>query len=348
MKYTLFILFLVLGNACAFADSSPIQIGVILPLSGAAHLAGAQAQAGIEKASIPGVQLVFEDDVCSAMNGLSIYQKLSSMKNVKFFLGPCCSSPMKVVAPLLAKNNQIGMGVCGLSESVLESAKGHLFSPIYTIEAEDAFLAEKMFGMGMRKVAIVFWDNDFSRAHETGFRKAFKGDVFSYPFVNFEVQSIRDIIVQLKSKKIDAIYIPLVEPLNLGFMKEMKNLGLENVKVFSIYGAQMKDVIEANGSAADGLIYSHPKIPLGEDALFYFSRLGAEILGNTVFKCRGEYDCVINSIKESGQFDEHGSLRHEIELRTIQDGKFVKMLEIAYNNFGDGDARVQAPSHPSH
>jgi ABC-type branched-subunit amino acid transport system substrate-binding protein len=300
---------------------------VVLPLSGAAHLAGNQARAGIEQAAISGVNFSFEDDECSATKSLSIYRKLSDVDGVRFFLGPCCSSPMKVIAPQFRNNGQISMGVCGLSEAVLDSAHGNLFSPFYTIESEDAFVARSMVAMGIFNVALVFWDNEFSRAHESGFLKAFQGKSTSFPFVDFDVVSIRNIILQLRKKDFDAIYVPLVEPLLLGFMRELRNAGVTKPKVFSVFGAQMPDVIKVNGSAADGLVYSHPKIPIEEEAMIYFPGLGSRIFAETISKCAGRYQCVLHELKAGGKFDERGALRHDIELRTIQNGKFVKMQD---------------------
>ena len=166
----IFLLVLLLNVALKLdAEDQRFKIGVMLPLSGEVARYGEIVKAGVEEAKQKNVEFVYEDTACRSPNALSAYKKLHSIDGIQYFLGPCCGSPLKTVAPFFQKGQQLSMSLCGTSEEVNKLSKGKVFIPQYSIEQEDAFNAKQMWDMGLRKALIIFLDNEFSRAHGKGF-----------------------------------------------------------------------------------------------------------------------------------------------------------------------------------
>jgi hypothetical protein len=138
-----------------------------------------------------------------------------------------------------------------------------------------------------------------------------------------DIMQLRSLLLKLKQRDFDAIYIPHVEPFLLGALKEMKRIGILNKQTFSIYSSQMPEVLTVNDQAAEGFMYSYPDIPLDADAISYFPKLAAEMLSTALTKCSGNYKCVVNYLKTNHSFSNSGVLKRSIVLRTVKDGKFA-------------------------
>jgi hypothetical protein len=196
--------------------------------------------------------------------------------------------------------------------------------PQYSVEDEATFNANQIFNRGFGRVVLLFQETEFARSQERVFRKKFKGTVVeSLTYNKPEVLELRPTLMRLKRLEYDAIFIPHVEPLLLGVLKEMKQLGISGKQVFSIFSAQMPEVLSINEDAADGFIYSYPDIPLNLDAIEYFPKLGAEMLSQALSACGGKFDCVTSYLETHCKFSEAGVLERPIVLRTVRRGKFT-------------------------
>lgn len=307
-----------------WAAEPPYPIGVLAPLTGPFANYGATIRRAIEGVKRPEINWIFQDEGCDPAKAVTAYHRLSSVDGVKFFLGPCCGSPQKSVAPLLAKNQQLALLPNAAPASVFPLSGQRMYSAQYPIDAEAAFLAEEMHKRGLRKVAIVYVDSEFSRTIEEAFTNQFKGNiVFALRAPAFEVQYIKTALLKLKGMEFDALFVPDAAPFLLGLRTEMRRVGLASKPTFSIYSVQMPDVITAEAKNADGLLYSYPKLPEGVEALSYFPLLAAERLSDAVLACKGEVACVKERFKSDPEFDADGTLRGGIVLKTVEHGAFV-------------------------
>jgi hypothetical protein len=196
--------------------------------------------------------------------------------------------------------------------------------PQYSVERESIFNAEQIFSKGFKKVVLLYQETDLANSHREAFIQNYKGSVIaSLAYNNPDVSELRTVLLKLKRLDYDAIYVPHVEPLLLGFLREMEKMGLAERQVFSIYSAQMPEVIEINGKRSEGLLYSYPDIPLDANAISYFPKLGAEMLISAINACEGEYACALNYLKTNYNFSDKGVLENKIVLRQIRDGKFT-------------------------
>lgn len=322
-------LFLILVAAAPVrAEDLTHSIGVIIPLTGNLANYGSTVRNSIERVQIPGIKWVFEDEACDSTRTVSAFKKLTELQKIHFILGPCCGSPQKTLAPLLKKRDLLVLLPNAASERVFLDSQGKMYSIQYSVEREARFLADQMNKRGLKDVAILSVDSDFSRVMEASFLKEFKGKaVYTVHFPGFDVQHAKSAALQLKKLKFDSLFFADISPFFLGMLTELSKLGIRSVPTFSNYGTQMPDIIEAEGKHANGIFYSYPDVSDSEDAFGYFPNLAAELLGNTVKQCHGEFQCVEKSFAELRNVRKDGTFEGRIILKTIDNGKYVRITE---------------------
>lgn len=329
---TLKALFLGVGStamiAVALADQPKYRIGVLAPLTGNFANYGKTIRQGIEAVQNPSIEWVFEDEACEPSKAVSAYKKLSSLDKISFFIGPCCGSPQKAIAPLLYNQDQVVLLPNAASSEVFDLSARKMYSVQYSLEADATFIADEMNKRGLKKVAVIYVDNDFSQTLETGFLKFFQGKlVYSMRASTFDVQNMKAAALKLKNVDFDSIFIPDAAPLLLGFLSEMNKMGIPPRPTFSVYAAQMPDVLVSEKANAESLIYSYPDVPDNVEAFGYFPSVAAKLMADTVVGCKGQYDCVAEGFMNNKKFQSDGTLRGNITLKTVRNGHFVRLVE---------------------
>ncbi|MCB0318575.1 MAG: ABC transporter substrate-binding protein [Bdellovibrionales bacterium] len=301
------------------------NVGLIAPLTGDFARYGEKIADSVNKATPEGFKLLTEDEACTGRVAITSYNKLSKVDNVKFYLGPWCGSPQLSVAPLFKKNLDIALIGNSAPEMMHKASGGRMFSTQHSIEAESRYNAKQMNERGYKSAVIIFFENDFSRAHESGFKEVFKGKIYeTFAYNSRDISTLKSIVLRIKHYNPDVIYSPDAYPLMHGFVRELYNSGLGHKQVWSVYSAQFPDILEVLGEQGNGLIYSHPDI--GEDdALSYFSNKAANILYNEITNCKADSECVRLNLNQKYDFTENGYLKGDIILKTIKDKKFVKL-----------------------
>ncbi len=320
MKYLLTIL-LLFPTLKVFADTN---VGVIIPLAGDFARYGEKVREGILSADSKDIKYIFDDEKCSPSAAVTAYKNLSAIHSAKFFLGPWCGSPQTALAPLIKSGEQLAILGSSAPRKVFEMSGGRMFSTQHSIEQESIYNAEQIAKTGAKRVVIVFFDNDFSRAHETAFREAFKGEVVETLTYNSpEALAIKPIVSRIRLRHPDALYVPDAFPLMHGLIKELRNMGLKDLPVYSVYSADSPGVAEAVGEAGEGLIVSYPDIG-EESALVHFPKLAAKILADGLKACTEKnVDCVLDSIKQSNPFDKYGVLEGKLGQKILLNGQFI-------------------------
>ena len=300
------------------------RIGVLLPLSGEDAHFGEILREGILKGATSNLELIFEDTACQPAKGVTAVNKLVEVDKVKFFLGPCCSSVMNAVAPQFAKKGLLSMAICTTSNLIYQISKGNVFIPHISIEREAAFLSKEMEKKGIKRVVMVFLDNELSRGHEKALHESFSGTIVdTLAFPSFDSSHVKAAVLKMRSLDFDAVYVPLFEPFLLGLMKEMNKIGIRDKKVFGIYAAQMAKVLEVEGESANGLYYSYPNIDETSDAIKFFPELGTRILEEVVKRCKADLSHCKDLLHSKYQFDKDGTIEYPMVLKTVKNGKFV-------------------------
>lgn len=321
MKYILFLLAFFFSPCPLVAES---KVGVILPLTGDFARYGEKVQKVFLAKKAKEVSLVFEDEACNAKNALTAYQKLSKVDDIRLFLGPGCGTPQTVIAPLLATGKQLALLGTSASQTVFEASKGRMYSTQYSIEQESEYNAKVAFELGARKAVIIFFDNDFSRAHEKAFRENFQGKVLeTLSYTSLDSSILKSLALSIRKLKPDLVYVPDAFPLMHGLLKEFATIGFTKKMILSVYSAQSLDVLEAVGKYGEGLLFSYPQIG-DKEALDYFPTLAVEIMNALVAACGStDIECAQKLLASEYDFNRYGVLEGNIGVKTIRDGKFV-------------------------
>lgn len=328
----IFTAFLLLCQIAAFdrsAAAAPAdtggKIGIILPLSGSFARYGEQIQSGIRTSGLPQEMLVFEDEGCDPKRAVTAYKKLTDLDSVKLFLGPWCGSPQMALAPLIKAHEQLAVLGSSAPRDVFELSGKRMFSSQHTIEDESTFLAKSAYRLGARKVAIIFFENSFSRAHEKAFRAAFAGSIAAtFAYTTQDISELKSIALRIRGLGVDALYVPDAFPLMGGLTKELGTIGLGKIPLFSVYSAQSADVLTAVGKAGEGIIYSYPDIG-SADALDYFPSRAAAMLAEVVKNCGQDSTCGRTYLLSHYRFSADGVVEGGLKLKTIRGGKFADL-----------------------
>jgi ABC-type branched-subunit amino acid transport system substrate-binding protein len=306
------------------ASAENIKVGVLLPLTGSFAKYGEQVKATLLQ-STQGVDFIFEDEGCSGPVALSGYKKLTDNDGVKILFGPWCGTPQVVVAEQMKTRDQVAILPSSAPERVYQLSAGKMFSVQDSIEAESTFIGNQLNEAGVRKVVIVFYENDFSRAHEAAFRKAFKGAISdTIAYTSPDLPTIKSVALRIKQLKPDAVVAPDAFPLMGGLVTSLGQIGLQNLPIYSVYSAQSEDVKTALGELGRNLVYSYPDIG-EEDALDHFPKKALSLLTQSTARCGESPKCIIETIPTLAEVDTQGAVKTKFILKTISGGRFVPL-----------------------
>ena len=306
-------------------EGMKVKAGVVVPLSGDFARYGNRIKDGILQAKTTHLDLVYDDEGCDPAKAISAYHKQTSIDRVRYFLGPWCGSPQTAMAPMIRSGRQLAIMGSSAPLGVYELSGGRMFCTQHSIEQESTFMAQTMNNMGIKRTAVIFLENQFSRAHEKAFRSAFAGQVLeTYAYTSPDMATIKAITLQIRKLNLDGLYLPDAFPLMQGFMKEIRSQGMQDLKVFSVYSAQSEDVLKALGKDGEGLIYSYPDIG-DKNALEYFPAMAAKILDEVISACGDDVECAIKALRTNYKFDQQGVLEGGLILKTIRQGRFERL-----------------------
>lgn len=300
-------------------------VGVILPLSGDFAQYGERTRARLERSRPAQVKFVYEDEGCAPRQAVTAFKKLSEVDRVRLFVGPWCGSPQVALAPLVARAGGVAILPGSAPERVYALSERRMLSLQASIESESRFNAHEAYRLGARRVVILFFENDFSRAHEAAFRAAFRGEVLeTIAYTDAEGGTLRSAALRIKQLGADTVYMPDASPLMHGITRQLATLRLTQLRKFSVYSAESPEVASALGADGEGLILSYPKAPAAAEV--YFSELAGRVLGAALVGCVGANpECVREHLLQQNRFNEHGVLEGELGLKVLRSGRFEWM-----------------------
>ena len=312
---------LVLITSSSFAEDK-INIGVIIPLSGDFASWGELVRSGIEAGSSPEINLIFEDSLGQPKQTVSAFKKLTNIDKVTYIIGPSCGSPQKAIAPLVKSKDILVMLTSSATAKLFELSSGNYFAPQYSIEQESEFIANHLNLKKHKTSVIIYLENEFSRAHEAAFKNKYRGEILDIIRIPaFESRYIKDAALRIKKLSPEVIFLPDVTPLLLGIRSELSKIGEGKIPVYSVYSAEMQDVLDVEGKNAENIIYSYPKIN-GKNAISFFPKIGTEMIIQAALHCKKDISCAKKFLKTQYSFNELNIRHSDIELKTVKNGKF--------------------------
>ena len=187
-------------------NAEKIKIGVIAPLTGIAADYGAEIKAGVEDAGGTNVEYVFEDDKCDPKEAVTAYKKLVDLDKIRLIIGPACGSPQEAIAPLLKGADIITIVPSAASGALYGTSGENMYNMQYALETEAAFLAQQLHALGFKKVALVTYQNAFSKVLADSFKRKYDGQIaVEVSFTGTETD-ISSGLLKLKGGDYDAIF----------------------------------------------------------------------------------------------------------------------------------------------
>lgn len=340
-----------------------IKIGADYAISGNLSQYGEWATSGITLAveeinesgginSRP-VEVIYEDSEGQPSKAVSAYQKLRNVDGVRYII-TYQSSIALAVAPLANQDRVIQMDVSATTPDY-SSPNDYTFRTgvVATQLAEDA--ADILHNdRGVRRVGILFINNDFGQGMIKVFRQAFLGQIVAEEKFEQDSTDFRTQLSKLKAANPETIF--LVSHIKEGglILKQAEELSLATPFFSDVYSVEGPDFLAGARDAANGVVYIAPKFRESNTteemisfAVRYRSRFGTEptyfaaqsydgmmSLYRALLDCSYEdTGCAKQALFEldyegaSGpiKFDENGDVVKPVELKTIEDGQFVRL-----------------------
>lgn len=265
-------LWLAKGSADRSGDTTSIQIGAVLPLTGSAAVWGQNAKMGMDLAlkeinekGIKGKKLVvlYEDSQSDAKTATSALQKLISSNHVQVVIGDIASSSVLAMAPI-AEANKVVLLSPGASNPDISNAGDFIFRNWQSdalegdVDARYAFTALKW-----KRVTCLYVSNAYGAGLTKVFTQSFKklgGEVLKEESF---VQGATDLRAQIRSvaaTKPDGIFMPGYPPEMAVALKQMKEMGVA-IPILSVQAFDDPEIVARAGAGAEGVIFSVPKPP---------------------------------------------------------------------------------------
>jgi len=305
---------------------TPMNIGVIAPLTGTFADYGENVKAGVVAGLVASmgtstnVGVIYADDQCDAKMAVTAYRKLTDINQAKFIIGPGCGSPQEAIAPLLNEDGVVVVVPSAASSDLSRQSGGNFFNIQYSLEDESKFNAEQMYAMGYKNVAVITYANAFSKTHDDAFHANFKGTIVGDQVITDNEADLLPYLTKIKAAKPDAMYAPDIAFFFAGASAKLKQLKMDNVPVFTTYVAELPAVIPL----VEGVTYSFPSdLTTGtttKGAVYELSRQAAETLVPIIVSCGGESLCVKGKLSSTGKFDGNGVFKRQIVLKKVVKG----------------------------
>ncbi len=344
--------------APAAAQSSPIKIGAILPLTGSGASYGVWMKGGAEMAAeeinasggIAGhkLEVIYEDHAADASKAVNAMQRLVEVEKVPFSM-TSYSSPTLAIQPIAAQHKVVIMNGGGQSDSLAN--KPYLYNNIPVVSNEVGVIATYLAKDKKLLSAVMIVANDEAgRNSAETFRDKFGaagGKVLAEERVALDATDFRAQLAKLKARGGDLLYISSYGRNVSIIADQARELGI-TIPMAGTSWVLVPETFKSKG--AEGMMVT--KLPFDPDSAFakkfkdryktnagffavqyysatmIFAKAAAEAMKKNGGVLTGEG--VKNAIESIGTFDtlsgklvfqaNHGAVM-DIEVGTLKDGK---------------------------
>jgi len=346
-------------------EAKDIKVGIILPLTGPGAPYGQAEREGMELAAreanesggIKGKKLLLsiEDSQTDPATGVAAIIKLIQIDKVKIIIGDLASSVTLAIAPI-AEKNKVVLITPGSSSPKISRAGDYIFRLYPSDDYQGKILAEWAFENAIKKVGILYINNDYGVGLKDKFKGEFENRGGIIPVEEAYEQGEKDFrthLTKLKARDVGGMFIIAAGQENANILIQLKELGI-NKRVFAPDSFKDENIIKVAGNAAEGVVCSAPSFSLlekrkvvitflsdyktaykkepnvfaayGYDSVSLVSKLvrsygyDSSVIKNELHRIK--FEGVIGEIS----FDESGDLVPRMEFYIVKDGKF-QLLE---------------------
>ena len=254
------------------ASTDPYKIGFIGPITGSSAKYGSYqaVQLAIDDINNSGgvkghpIQLVAEDGKCDSASAVSAMNKLIDVDNIKIVLGGHCTPESMAIAPIAESKHVLMVASITTSPTLSQyTNKGDYVVRTSQLSVTQADLVSSYaYNLGLKKVAIVYEQTDYARPIAEKMRDDFTqlgGTAVVYETYAPGTTDFRTILAKVKSQGADSIYLSAQSPdAALNFMTQVKELGLNNLKLFGNDVAGNQVTINSIPDVYEGFVLAVP------------------------------------------------------------------------------------------
>lgn len=343
----LIVVSLVLISLTGYTVNSPseeeIKIGFISALSGDAGVWGQSFQKGFDFAvdeinsggGIDGrkIKVIYEDDACDATTGISAFNKIIELNDVKIITGTVCSSVAMSVAKKTQENRVFYMASAATHPEVPK--QGDL---IFRVWVSDAYEAKELAkyainNLELEKLAIIYFnDNPAGIALKDNFKESVEangGEITKTEAHTSQEKDFKTNLIKLMSDNPDGIYIAATPEQTPLIINRARELGYEGI--LFVYGPSI---------LSEGI----PEKIISKEEIYYASPITkkeTEFWNNYKKETGTDADLLVSGGYDSMKLIEYGLKNCGEDNDCIRDSLLnlkdytITRGTISYDNYGD-------------
>lgn len=256
-----------------------IMIGAIFPLTGDAAQWGIPPMNGAQlaideinaKDGVAGKQLVLniEDSRAEPKEGVSAFNKITSVDKAQIVIGPVASSVTLAVAPIAERNHILLISPASTNPKI-SNAGEYIFRVIPSDALRGQVFAEYMFNEeGIRKVAIIYINNEGGVGNRDSFKERFVslgGNILMEEGYKQGATDLRTQITKVKASNAEAVMIISYPQDTIILMRQAKELDINKPLYFQTEAVEDSNVLREAGESAEGATYILPASAEGASA----------------------------------------------------------------------------------
>ncbi|HEX3349198.1 MAG TPA: ABC transporter substrate-binding protein [Acetobacteraceae bacterium] len=256
--------FLTLAFLAAIAASasaqSPVRIGVIATLSGAAASLGTQLRDGFQLGvdtlggklgGVPVAVSVIDDELKPDVAVTKIRNLLDS-EHASFVVGPIFSNILQAIFKPVTESDAILISPnAGPSTYAGRACNSGLFVTSYENDQIHAVMGKVAQDKGYKRVFLLAPNYQAGRDAINGFKSAFKGEIVGEEYVPLNQLDFQSELAKIAAAKPDAIFTFMPGGLGINLVKQYRQAGLSNIPFLSNFTVD-ESVLPAEGDAALG------------------------------------------------------------------------------------------------
>ena len=236
-----------------------VKVAAILGLTGEGASYGQGAQKAIELAVNKirqekniDMQVVWEDSQIDPQKAASSFQKLAGLEGIKYFT-TMSSGEMMSMCPLAESGHDILLGT-GSAPSITNCGD-YTFRDIASDSYQGKEIADQLYARGLRKIAVMYINNDLGVGVKDEVEKNFKGQITDSEAHNQGEVDFRTQLLKVKNSNPDAIVLIsyLAEGSNL--LNQKAELGI-NAPVYTSQDLKDDNLIKKVPAQALENVYS--------------------------------------------------------------------------------------------
>lgn len=257
-------------SVAAQAQTGPIRVGVVTPLSGTYAGIGQQVKWGLDLAAkeinagggVMGrsIELVYEDEEANPAVAVQKAEKLFQVGKVDFLTGTVNSGSTLAVGQVAERNNRLIATTVSFADSITaDKCSANVFRVNARAGMQSAALADWM--ASTKPNANVFYlgpDYEMGRSTVAAFKSAAEGKgakTVGEVFAPLDNKDYSPFFGQMRSARPTVVYTSVAGNDTVRLFTQMAEFGLNrNVQVVGASGTVTSQNLQAIGKAADGFV----------------------------------------------------------------------------------------------